>query len=259
MLDSILLRLGLTSKEASIYLHCLELGPQPVSVIAKRTGLKRTTAYANLENLGRKGLISQHVEKSVKYFSATNPNNLHKILQAKKDDCVESEELLINSMSDFLNLIHPQRANPNVRFYEGIHGIEQVMDDTLSAKKGLLCYTTMDFWFALPELKRYISSYCSKRVKRKVPLKSIMADTPIGRKYLADYPKKTLWESRWLPKKIAPFTNEINIYDDKIAICCLEKNELLGIIVESKGIANTQRSIFELAWMSARPDIKLYD
>jgi len=50
--------------------------------------------------------------------------------------------------------------------------------------------------------------------------------------------------------KIYPFTNEINIYRNKVAIISLE-DELVAVVIESESIANGQRSIFELAWKGA--------
>jgi len=54
--------------------------------------------------------------------------------------------------------------------------------------------------------------------------------------------------------KIYPFTNEINIYRNKVAIISLE-DELVAVVIESESIANGQRSIFELAWKGAGGEI----
>jgi len=47
------------------------------------------------------------------------------------------------------------------------------------------------------------------------------------------------------------FTNEINIYDDKVAIISF-KNELIGMIIESTEIANSQRAIFNMCWQFSK-------
>lgn len=263
MLKDILKQLGLSEKESLIYLSSLELGTQPVSVIAKKATLKRTTTYVTLVGLISRGLVSQHAKKNLKYFSATDPKNLLKLLEREKEVFIEKETLLKNSLVNFYKLIQPQTVAPKVRYFEGVQGIKQVMEDTLTSKTPLCCYSTIDKWYAREDLKKYILNYGMDRVKKKkLPLRSILTDTPLTRDYLKVYPKnksKKLSESRWLPKGIEPFTNEINIYDDKIAICSLDGKELLGIIIESKEIANTQRSIFELSWKSAIPAPKLYD
>ena len=52
---------------------------------------------------------------------------------------------------------------------------------------------------------------------------------------------------RLIPTEKFNFTNEINIYDDKVAIISF-KEELIGMIIESTEIANSQRAIFDMCW-----------
>ena len=62
--------------------------------------------------------------------------------------------------------------------------------------------------------------------------------------------KKFHREIRVINKNQFDFTNEINIYDDKVAIISL-KDELIGMIIESIEIANSQRAIFDMCWQFA--------
>ncbi len=59
-----------------------------------------------------------------------------------------------------------------------------------------------------------------------------------------------------MPAKDFDFTNEINIYDHKVAICSFDSGlrgdrDMFGVIIESKEVAETQRQIFEMAWRYA--------
>lgn len=73
MLAKILQNIGLTEKEAKVYLACLELGPQPVSEIAKKARINRVTAYDILEKLLKKGLVNFVTKEKIKFFNATDP------------------------------------------------------------------------------------------------------------------------------------------------------------------------------------------
>ena len=44
------------------------------------------------------------------------------------------------------------------------------------------------------------------------------------------------------------FTNEIDIYADKVSIISLNPKNLYGVIIKSESAADTQRSIYELLW-----------
>ena len=49
-------QIGLTEKEAKVYLAALELGEKAVQVIAQKAGVNRATTYFILESLIEKGL-----------------------------------------------------------------------------------------------------------------------------------------------------------------------------------------------------------
>lgn len=259
MLTNILQKIGLSEKEAEIYLACLELGTQPASVIAKKAELKRPTTYLILEGLVRRGLVSEYSGANVKYFTAVAPEYLLNYVDRRRRELTSHQRELEEYLPHFNALTNPYALSPKVRFFEGMAGIERVMNDTLTSTEGLCCYSTMDAWFARQDTKDYILWYGKQRVEvKKIPLRSINPDTPVARKYLEDdYPdvdvKPEMSHFRWLPKDIQVFSNEINIYDNKVAIACMGKNELLGIIIESESIASTQKSIFEVAWRTCLP------
>ncbi len=56
-LDRELSALGLSQKEATVYVALLELGTASVQAIARRADLVRPTTYVILEALTKKGLV----------------------------------------------------------------------------------------------------------------------------------------------------------------------------------------------------------
>ena len=48
-----------------------------------------------------------------------------------------------------------------------------------------------------------------------------------------------------------PFKNAQYIYEDKVASVSFDKDEIMGVIIESKSNAETNKSIFNLAWLGA--------
>lgn len=57
-------KLGLTQKEAVIYMATLELGiASPTSTIAKKANILRTTAYNILNSLVQKGIVVAYDKK----------------------------------------------------------------------------------------------------------------------------------------------------------------------------------------------------
>lgn len=256
MLDSILKKIGLNKKETIVYLALLELGSQPASVIGRKAGINRSTTYLVLESLMKRGYVNQHVRADVKFFTAADPQVIVQSLERKENYYEEARNELIELLPEFYSLTNPLSIKPKVRFYEGEEGVKRAMMDTFTSKETLHAWDAMDSWLnSTPELKKFIQEYARLRVEKyKIPVKALFLDTPKSREYiLKDYPplkkkKNPLMDFKWVPKDVANFNNEINVYDDKVSIVSLEKNEMLGVIIESHEIAKTMKSIFQMAW-----------
>lgn len=256
MLDILLNQIGFDRKEAIVYLTLLSLGTQRATIVAKKSGVKRSTAHLVLSRLIEKGYVSTHFEKNIEFFTPIPPEKILEHLENEKKQLTSKQELIKSHLNEFESILSPYTSQPKVSYFNGIEGIKYVMEDTLTSKTEILCYSPLDDWFSNEELRKYIVEYGKRRVKKyKIPLRAIDTDSLSTRKYReVDYPRsEKMTKTRWLPKDILAFNNEINIYDNKLAICSLAQGEYLGVIVESKSIADTQRSIFELAWLSALP------
>ena len=62
-----------------------------------------------------------------------------------------------------------------------------------------------------------------------------------------------LRESRFVPKDRFPFSCEFVIFGDNVGIFALGKNPF-GILIESKEIADSARSMFNLMWKSTESE-----
>ncbi len=240
----ILKKLGFSEKEAKLYLACLELGSGTVIELSRKSGISRGSAYDLLEEMLDKGYVSKlHKDKHM-VFSAINPEQLKK----RYEDSLRDFEL---AMPELKGLFH-QHSKPRVRYFEGLEGIKRVYEDTLTATTEILNYANSKEIRAI--WKTYDDDYVKLRVKKQIFLKGIAPDDDYGLKVKAE-DRKALRETRLLSAQDFSFTNEINIYDNKVAITSFH-NELIGIIIESQEIADTQRDIFKMAWAFASSNLK---
>ena len=227
---------GLSEKEAKIYLANLEVGTNKVSVIAKKARLNRVTTYDILERLLEKGLSSLIIQDGQKVYTALDPKLL---IRRSKEKVKQLEKSL-----PLLKKLSSKTDHPKIEYFEGLEGIKQVYTDTLSAKTEILNYASSqlirEIW---PE---YDEQYVSKRVKKKIFLRGIAPYDEYGIK-VAKENKAAHRDIRLVTGEEFDFSNEINIYDDKVSIISL-KHDLVGIIIENEDIANTQRIIFKMAW-----------
>ncbi len=241
---------GVDDKEAQLYLAGLQRGGAPASEYAKRTGLNRITAYNTLEDLVRRGYVTIARKARGKCYTPVAPEYV--ALEARK-----STQAFERALPELRSLQGAEHRKPHVRFFEGWEGVRRVYEDTLTTKSELLNFANSAV--VRKHWPTYDQDYVAERVKRGIELRGIAPDDAAGRKVHGE-DRLRLREIRLVPAKDFDFTNEINIYDHKVAICSFgpstalgasSEQEVFGVIIESKEVAETQRQIFEMAWRYA--------
>ncbi len=227
---------GFTQKEAQVYLACLSLGGSTVLNISRKADISRGSCYDILEGMLEKGFVSKLEKEKHVVFSPVDPD----VLLVRTEENVRQLEL---ALPELKGMFH-KHARPKVRYFEGLNGLKRVYMDTLTATTEILNYAnSQEIRLHWPN---YDLDYVTQRYKKNIFLKGIAPDDEWGQQVQADDPIY-LRETRLLSAKDFQFTNEINIYDNKVAITSF-KNEMIGILIESQAIADTQRDIFKMAW-----------
>lgn len=75
---------GLSEKEAKVYLACLMVGPSPIQQIAERAGVKRPTTYVMVKSLIERGLVCTTEAGKRTHFYACSPKKIVDILEEEK-------------------------------------------------------------------------------------------------------------------------------------------------------------------------------
>ncbi|MFA4814511.1 MAG: helix-turn-helix domain-containing protein [Candidatus Gracilibacteria bacterium] len=243
-----LLDIGFSEKEAKIYLVVLELNEALPGVISRISKVKRSSTYLILQGLQEKGLLSNIKKNGHLYFRAVDPSNFVNLELEKNEIIKDSLKDLKGSLPELLSLYQDYANIPQMSVFRGKAGLIQIMEDTLTAKGELLCWSNADL--AVNTLLRdYHPSYLAKKIKRGVWNKCLFLDDETGLKF-KKRSKQELREVHLIPKEYFYFENEINVYDDKVSIISHKDN--LGVIIQNEAIANTQRAIFNFAFAYAK-------
>jgi len=242
-LQTVISSIGFDEKEAALYLVGLELGGAPASEYARQTKLNRVTAYTTLEQMLRKGYCTVVKQKQGKWYTMVAPEYL--ALEARKN-----VDALDHALPELRSLQGGGSRKPTVRFFQGWEGVRHVYEHTLTASGEILNYansaTVRKHW------ENYDEEYVVERVKRGINLKGIAPADAAGRR-VQGHDKESLREIRLVPAKDFDFDNEINIYDNTVAITSFGRGgaDMFGVLIESKEVAETQRQIFRMAWRYA--------
>ena len=117
MLTQELLSIGLSNKEAEVYLSALQLGYSSVQEIAAKSSINRTTAYTHIKNLIGRGLLSA-VEKNGKvYYVAEKPDKLQYIYEQQEKEVKRRREMLQKIMPQLESIYNLAQDRPSVRYY----------------------------------------------------------------------------------------------------------------------------------------------
>ena len=247
-LKEVLEELGLTERQAKVYLATLELGESGISEIAQKAQIRRSGTYYLSESLVGGKLFYKTKKENKTYYSAVDPKTLLEQAKYKK-------QLLEQNFSEFQAIAKLATKKANIRIYEGIEGIKDAYKRSLK-KKNAKMYAFSPFATAQKQAifhgKEYLEwglDFIRKRAKRNIYVYDIAEDSPEARERKAR-DKQELRETLLVPKEQFPFTNEIDIFEDMVII--ISYKELIAIIIESKDIALTMKSIFKMSWETAK-------
>lgn len=256
MINVFLKKFGLTKNEQEIYVFLLAHGAGIASIVGKRLGIKRVTAYAALESLEKKGLVLSFKKNNVTYFEAASGEKIMKICK----DRVEQEKSLQDDAMKILPILKNLENNQQkprlevkgkIAYYQGLEAVTRLIDETINEDCseqlcfGLNTYHTKD-------LKEGVSwkNYTKKRVLKGMSVRSIQPDYKAAKDY-QKRDKRELRTTYLVPKNKFPALCELNIIGDMIAIFTAQGNDPAGTKIYNKDMAQVLTSLFNLAWECA--------
>ncbi|MEI7709230.1 MAG: helix-turn-helix domain-containing protein [bacterium] len=245
-IEKLLNEAGFLDKEIAIYLGILELGRGTVAEISRKAGINRSTGYVILDSLTSKGLVRVSGKEPKQEYVAESPEKLGTYMNAQAEKHKNLAKNVGELLPELISL-HKVGDRPTVRFYEGLAGLEHVYDDTLTSKDNI--YSTSTYEEMHSALPNYFSTYYERRVKKGIFINTFVADTPLARirksNDKAEYRATSL-----VPQDKFPLPTDIEIYGNKVMFASWR--EKLGVIIESKEISTTLRSVFKLALEEAK-------
>lgn len=246
--NDILIKLGLTKDESSVYNVLLEGGLMPASSIATKAVIGRPLTYKILDDLIRKGIVEKkELNNKVTLFSPIHPRELENLLEEKRKEIESTKQSLDTIIGQMISKYNLSTGKPNVQFFEGKEGVIKVAQDSLFAETDICSFVDTEAVMNIhPELNK---EYVSKRLKNNVKKKIISMDCPLVRE-LAKNDNKDFTEQRVVRNQLH-FSTIVMIYDNKVSFITLDPNKNIGIIIEDPDIYKTNKAIFDYIWEGA--------
>jgi sugar-specific transcriptional regulator TrmB len=233
--------IGLSEKEASIYLSLLSVDSASVIELSKSTDINRTTLYPILDDLIAKKLVIEIKQDKKIRFQAEPPERIETYVQNRKNQLEEQEKVLEDIIPQMRGFSRQTGEKPIVKIYEGHDGILDALTDYYEFsdkdEEAYLVYSRDLIEDAFS--KKELDTIKNKRIKRKV-VTNVIYSKESG-EYITDLSPRQLR----VDSAKYPILCDISIHGDRVRFITLKRN-LSAILIKNKDIAETLESLIRL-------------
>jgi len=245
MNTEVLSDLGMTKGQIRIYLALLELGETTSGPVIKKTKLQNSVVYNALNQLIEKGLVTFSLKGKIKQFNATNPNNLIKFVQDKKE-----------KIEELVPMLHKRQREAKVKQeaqvflgWKGIYNAFNLILELLPKGSEYIAYGAGFGDQYTEEAIQFFREFQKKRAAMKYKIRIIANED--AREQVNNYKFFTKFgkpEFRFVPGFVS--IGVIIFGDHKLDIAFEETP--VAILITSKKIAESHRKAFYAMWKIAK-------
>jgi HTH-type transcriptional regulator, sugar sensing transcriptional regulator len=243
---TILEDIGLTHAQIETYLALIELGETTTGAIIQKSKLQNSVIYNALNQLIEKGLVNFIIKGKTKHFSATNPENLIRFLDDKRERLKEILPEIIAKQKE------GQEKQEAVVYYgwKGTYTAFNFILETLKEKEDYIGFAAGTGEQYSEQSKRFFEQFQKKRAEKKYRVELIANEEDRESIYKYNYGKN-------FGKPVYKFVNGyapkgMIIFSDYTLTVALGENPV-AVIIKSKQIAESNKRFFYKMWEMAKP------
>jgi len=248
--------LGLSQNEVKAYLAALELGAATAQQIAAKAAVVRPTAYVAIGGLQKRGLMSSHTRGKKQYFQAERPGQLMRLIEEEKKNLAARESKLKSMLPGLEALIAMAGEKPEVKYYEGLEGLEAMRKVLIDYKPSELFVignspASLDSQF---QEAHQVHGHRLKNLGVKMRVISINGDLKRlsnAKVYFGSKNgRRNSYEFKILKRK-EESNGEIAIFGEYLSLVSYNQHPY-GFLIKSKDLVQTCKLIFGSIWDSLR-------
>jgi sugar-specific transcriptional regulator TrmB len=235
-------QIGLSPKEAQVYLALLALESSTAYEIAQHCEVKKPTVYVILEDLRQKGLVLKvpHAKKAL--FAAKDISE-YLAEQRGKLNAVQSMLPRLQSLSS--------TNKPKVYFFNGMRGMTEAMDYKLDSMRGK---TFCSFYGNSAEAdQRVIQLYrrwTPDAIAANISFKIVMPQNQSLSENYPDLRRRSEEKDHVEIKYLSEYTQDTNLSIEiaETFVRIDDAKNLAVTIIDDKATADAMRQIFAIVW-----------
>jgi sugar-specific transcriptional regulator TrmB len=244
-----LVALGLTEKQARMYLAILRRGQATVLEISRDTGIERPTIYENAPHLEKLGLIETTIKGVKKYLTVTDPEKIHALVEEKRSIAKDLVE-------EIASLRKGQSVHTPIKLYSGHAGAKRLAQAILESKEKKIytlgSYALLYTLFSEPDLRKLWKA----RVQRGVHVDTLFpASDILALQDNPDYSQSGNFrydrDTRILPGSME-FHVMYTIVDDQVLFWSAQEENFF-FQFSSPSYAASMKTLFSTLWDISKP------
>ncbi len=235
--------IGLTEKEAILYLELIKYPFLTPTEISKKTGINRTTIYPVLEQLMKKRLVKEVDGSKKTKYAAESAERIRTYFEETKSQYEEQERLLSEYVPQIKSLQNSEvDDSPVIKYYQGHKGVLDSVKDFLEIvpeKSEIRMIYSQDFvegMFTPAESK--IAR--GLRISKDINVKTIYS-------YSKGEKEESKKSDRVILEGAEKVFGDMAISDDVVRFYAGD-TDVFGFIIKSKQLAGTLKKMHEIVF-----------
>ena len=254
-LAKLLLDIGLTETETTVFDHLYHNGRNTASTISLTLSKNRATIYHALHSLTTKGLLLIEKENGTNYFSVPNKEIFSSYFEHKEEMIHNHKKDVEEYMTKNKPLI--KKSKETTEFYTGDEGIRMALEKAFrcKTKRWDIIAPKNNFFTNINE--EFADYYINSRKKYKILSRSLWERTK-NKPLLVSKILQEERNPRYLDEKASGSFSSILILYDNSALCISSHKERTAIIIQSESMHSVLKMQFDLLYDGAiKPEIKM--
>lgn len=242
MFERLLQDVGLSDKEATIYLALLGVDNASVADISLKTKIKRPTVYVVMQQLLKKGLASETSTGRSVTYKAEPPERIETFVERQILNLKDKESVIKEHLSELKAMHKESGERPIVRFYEGKEGVLSAGEDIFSEVDEKEPFVYMIY------PKDLVKKNFTETDRKDVRTKRLNRDIKARAIYTTEEEEVSSGDNFSHRVRLDltkyPILSDITVYNDKVQISTFGKR-VSGIAIRNKDVATTVRSLLK--------------
>lgn len=242
--------IGLSEKEAKVYLSLLKVGHAQASSLARKLAMKQPTIYVILGTLLRKRILKEVVVGKRVFYAAEPPEVLLNMVESEHLETIKKMKRAEHIVAELKTIGRDDGERPVVRFYEGKEALRQSVEEFVAQEEfsegldyGIYSYDLLPKIFD----KKHLDEIDKKRVENNIRFRAVYS----GSQKVIERNSK-LQELIKIDQEQFPIQCDVSIFRDEVRFHTVSEDgkNPSGIVIKNKEIATTLKSLIDYIFSS---------